>query len=302
MHMVEKGLFGIEREKAAEILQQYGKIILGCLLFSLSVNLLVIPTGIYNGGIYGISQIIRTLLMRYSDFHIPTEFDISGIINLALNIPLFYIAFRYISKQFFARTLFCLLFQTVLLSAIPIPAQPILNEMLPNCLIGGLMAGYGLGLILRSQGCSGGVDILGIYFLHNNSRITVGKISIIVNAVIYFVCALLFDINVACYSVIYAAIISFTIDKTHYQSINMLCFIISKNRELQYDLTKALGRGVTYWEGKGAFLDEDRMVQAIVISKYEVKELKKVINSIDPEAFVFMSEGITVDGYYLKKL
>lgn len=302
MHMVKKGLFGIEREKAAEILQQYGKIILGCLLFSLSVNLLVIPTGIYNGGIYGISQIIRTLLMRYSDFHIPTEFDISGIINLVLNIPLFYIAFRYISKQFFARTLFCLLFQTVLLSAIPIPAQPILNEMLPNCLIGGLMAGYGLGLILRSQGCSGGVDILGIYFLHNNSRITVGKISIIVNAVIYFVCALLFDINVACYSVIYAAIISFTIDKTHYQSINMLCFIISKNRELQYDLTKALGRGVTYWEGKGAFLDEDRMVQAIVISKYEVKELKKVINSIDPEAFVFMSEGITVDGYYLKKL
>ena len=164
------------------------------------------------------------------------------------------------------------------------------------------MAGYGLGLMLRSQGCSGGVDILGIYFLHNNSRITVGKISIIVNTVIYFICALLFDINVACYSVIYAAIISFTIDKTHYQSINMLCFIISKNRELQYDLTKALGRGVTYWEGKGAFLDEDRIVQAIVISKYEVKELKKVINSIDPEAFVFMSEGITVDGYYLKKL
>lgn len=300
--MVKREILGFTKEKREETLMQYGKILLGCLLFSLSVNLLVVPTGMYNGGIYGISQIIRTVLIRFSDFDIPTDFDISGVINFILNIPLFYIAFRYISKQFFARTMFCLVVQTILLSVIPIPAQPILDEMLPNCLIGGLMAGYGLGLMLRSQGCSGGVDILGIYFLHNNSRITVGKISIIVNTVIYIVCALLFDINVACYSVIYAAIISFTMDKTHYQNINMLCFIISKNRELQYDLTRALGRGVTYWEGKGAFLDENRMIQAIVISKYEVKELKRVINSIDPEAFVFMSEGITVDGYYLKKL
>lgn len=300
--MLKREILGFTKEKREEILMQYGKILLGCLLFSLSVNLLVVPTGMYNGGIYGISQIIRTVLIRFSNFDIPTDFDISGVINFILNIPLFYIAFRYISKQFFARTMFCLVVQTILLSVIPIPAQPVLDEMLPNCLIGGLMAGYGLGLMLRSQGCSGGVDILGIYFLHNNSRITVGKISIIVNTVIYIVCALLFDINVACYSVIYAAIISFTMDKTHYQNINMLCFIISKNRELQYDLTRALGRGVTYWEGKGAFLDENRMIQAIVISKYEVKELKRVINSIDPGAFVFMSEGITVDGYYLKKL
>lgn len=290
------------REKVKEILPQYGKILLGCLLFSLSVNLMVVPTGMYNGGIYGFSQIIRTVLIRYSDFNIPTDFDISGVINFALNIPLFYIAYRYVSRQFFARTLFCLVAQTIMLSVIPIPAQPILDEMLPNCLIGGLLAGYGLGLVLRSQGCSGGVDILGIYFLRKNSRITVGGMSIIVNAVIYTICALLFDINVACYSVIYAAIISFTMDKTHYQNINMLCFIISKNKDLQYYITKALGRGVTYWNGKGAFLDEERIVQAIVISKYEVKELKRVINSIDSEAFVFMSEGISVDGYYLKKI
>lgn len=290
------------RQKLNEAALQYGRIVFGCLLFALSVNLMVVPTGMYNGGIYGVAQIIRTILVRHSGLSMLEDFDVSGVINFILNIPLFYIAFRYISKQFFARTMVCLVVQTILLSLIPIPKEPILDEMLLNCLIGGLMAGYGLGLMLRSQGCSGGVDILGIYFLHNNSRITVGKISILVNAVIYIICAGLFDINIACYSVLYAAIISFTIDKTHYQSINMLCFIISKNRELQYAMTKALGRGVTFWEGKGAYLGEDQIIQAIVISKYEVKELKKTINSIDPKAFVFMSEGITVDGYYLKKL
>lgn len=293
---------GFIKESTGDILLQYGKIAAGCFLFAISVNLFVVPTGMYNGGIYGFSQIIRTLLMKYSSLAIPAGFDISGIINLILNIPLFYIAYRYVSKQFFFRTLFCVNMQTVMLSIIPIPSAPILNEMLPNCLIGGLIAGYGIGLMLRSKGSSGGVDILGMYFLRHNNRITVGQLSIIVNAVIYTICALMFDINVACYSVMYASIISFTMDKTHYQNINMLCFIISKDRELQYHLTKALGRGVTYWNGKGAFLDEDRIVQAIVISKHEVKDLKRVINSIDPDAFVFMSEGITVDGYYLKKL
>lgn len=281
---------------------QYLKIVLGCILFSISVNWFVIPVEMYNGGIYGLAQIIRTLVSRYTSIPIPTSFDISGVINFLLNIPLFYIAYRYISKQFFAKTMFCLLVQTVLLSIIPIPTEPLLKDMLPNCLIGGVMAGYGLGLMLRSGGCSGGVDILGIYFLHNTNRITVGKISIAVNAVIYFICALLFDLNIACYSVIYAAIISFTMDKTHYQNINMLCFIITKNKELQYELTKVLGRGVTYWSGKGAYLDGEMIVNAVVISKYEVKELKRIVNLIDSEAFVFMNEGITVDGYYLKKL
>lgn len=280
---------------------QYLKITLGCILFSVSVNLFVIPVGMYNGGIYGLAQIIRTLL-GYTNIPLPKTFDISGIINFLLNLPLFYIAYRYISKQFFTKTVFCILVQTILLSVIPIPPNPLLKDMIPNCLIGGVMAGYGLGLMLRAQGCSGGVDILGIYFLHNTNRITVGKISIVVNAIIYLICAFSFNIDIACYSVIYAAIISFTMDKFHYQNINMLCFIITKNKQLQYELTKVLGRGVTYWSGKGAYSDENMVVNAVVISKYEVKELKRVVNMIDPEAFVFMNEGITVDGYYLKKL
>ncbi len=285
-----------------EIAKDYVKIVAGCLLFSFSVNMFVVPAGMYNGGIYGISQIIRTLIVTFTGITVPAGYDIAGIINFALNVPLFYIAYRFVSKQFFSRTVFCLVVQTITLSVIPIPAKPVFEEPLLNALIGGLMTGYGLGLILRSKGCSGGVDIIGIYFLKKDIKVTVGKMSIIVNAAVYIICAILFDLNIACYSVIYAAIISYTMDKTHYQSINMLCFIITKQKDLQKNLTKAIGRGVTYWDGKGAFSAENMTVNAVVISKYEVKELKRIVNEIDPEAFVFMSEGITVDGYYLKKL
>ena len=285
-----------------ETVTDYVKIVLGCFLFALSVNLFVVPAGMYNGGIYGIAQILRTLIVDYAKVGLPSGLDISGIINFLMNIPLFYVAYRFVSRQFFRRTLIGLMIQTFFLSVIPIPGAPVFEDPLLDALIGGLLTGYGLGLILRAKGCSGGVDIIGIYCLKKDIKITVGKISIIVNAVVYLICAYLFDLNIACYSVIYAAIISYTMDKTHYQSINMLCFIVTRNKELQHSLTKAIGRGVTYWDGKGAFTEEEVLVNAVVISKYEVKELKRIVNEIDPDAFVFMSEGITVDGYYLKKL
>lgn len=292
----------MQKSVKSELIKDYLKIVMGCSMFSLSINVFVVPAGMYNGGVYGISQIIRTLLMRFTAIPLPANYDIAALINFILNIPLFYIAYRFVSKQFFSRTLFCLTVQTILLSVIPIPKAPVFDDLLLDALVGGVLTGYGLGLVLRSKGCSGGVDIIGIYCLKRDIKVTVGKISIIVNAVVFSICAILFDLNIACYSVVYAAIISYTMDKSHYQSINMLCFVITKNKELQYNLTKALGRGVTYWDGKGAFLDEGVLVNAVVISKYEVKELKRVVNMLDPDAFVFMSEGITVDGYYLKKL
>ncbi|MGN0169447.1 MAG: YitT family protein [Lachnospiraceae bacterium] len=285
-----------------ETITDYARIGFGSFLFALSVNLFVVPAGMYNGGIYGIAQILRTLIIGYAGIPLPQGLDISGIINFVLNIPLFYIAFRFVSRQFFRRTVMGLLIQTILLSVIPIPTAPMFEDPLLDALIGGLLTGYGLGLILRAKGCSGGVDIIGIYCLKKDIKITVGRISLIINAMVYLVCAYLYDLNIACFSVIYAAIVSYAMDKTHYQNINMLCFIVTRNKELQHSLTNVLGRGVTYWDGKGAFTEEDVLVNAVVISKYEVKDLKRIVNEIDPGAFVFMSEGITVDGYYLKKL
>lgn len=300
--MDDRMVLPLDEEAKKDALKDYLSITFGCLLFALSVNIFIVPAGLYNGGVYGIAQIIRTVIKEYTGIPLPSGFDISGVINFLLNVPLFYIAYKHVSKQFFVRTVFCLAVQTILLSVIPIQQKMVFDDMLLNVLIGGTLAGYGLGVLLRSKGCSGGVDILGIYFLKKDIKVTVGKMSIIVNAVVYLICAWMYDLNIAAYSIIYAAIISYVMDKSYYQSINMLCFVITKHEGLQKQLTQALGRGVTYWQGKGAFLDEGQIVNAVVISKDEVKDLKKVVNQIDPKAFVFMSEGITVDGYYLKRL
>ena len=135
--------------------------VLGMLIFSVGINVFVVPAELYNGGVLGISQIIRTLLIRYGNLNVR-GIDVAGIINLVLNIPLFFLAYRSISKGFFFRTLVCVFSQTFFLTVIPIPAVPLVEDTLTASLIGGIIAGSGIGLALRCRGSSGGLDILGI--------------------------------------------------------------------------------------------------------------------------------------------
>ena len=97
--------------------------VVGMLVFSAGINLFIVPANLYNGGVLGISQVIRTVLVRY--FHLASgTTDIAGIINMLLNIPLFVLAYVFVGKKFFFRTLVCVVSQTLFLSLIPIPAIP----------------------------------------------------------------------------------------------------------------------------------------------------------------------------------
>lgn len=201
--------------------------VLGMLIFSVGINVFVVPAELYNGGVLGISQIIRTLLIRYGNLNVR-GIDVAGIINLVLNIPLFFLAYRSISKGFFFRTLVCVFSQTFFLTVIPIPAVPLVEDTLTASLIGGIIAGSGIGLALRCRGSSGGLDILGIYFTKKYQDFSVGRLALAVNLAIYGACALLFDVTVVIYCVIYTSISTLIMDKTHTQNISTAVFIFTK--------------------------------------------------------------------------
>lgn len=136
--------------------------VVGMLVFSAGINLFIVPANLYNGGVLGISQVIRTVLVRY--FHLASgTTDIAGIINMLLNIPLFVLAYVFVGKKFFFRTLVCVVSQTLFLSLIPIPAIPIVRDSLTASIIGGIFGGTGIGIALQSGGSSGGLDIVGMF-------------------------------------------------------------------------------------------------------------------------------------------
>lgn len=98
-------------KRKLELLKRSATAVLGMLVFSIGINVFIVPANLYNGGILGISQVIRTILVR--DLHLFSGgTDIAGIINLFLNIPLFILAFWGISKTFVFRTIICVASQT----------------------------------------------------------------------------------------------------------------------------------------------------------------------------------------------
>lgn len=277
--------------------------VLGMLLFAAGVNLFIVPAGLYNGGVMGISQIIRTLLVRYLPVHFGST-DIAGIINLILNIPLFILAYVSIGKNFFMRTLVCVLSQTLFLSILPIPNIPIVTNVLTASIIGGIMAGTGIGLALRFGGSSGGMDIAGMYFTKKYKVFSVGRVSLAVNVLVYGICALLFGIQTAVYSIIYSAVSMLMSDKTHIQNINteVLVFVKEDPEKILNYIVQEFNRDATWWEAKGGYTESKTYMIITVLSKYECDNLRRELKTLDEHAFVVSSDGIKIEGKYEKHL
>ena len=271
----------------------------GTFLFCLGLNLFVTPMGLYTGGIMGISQIIRTLLSQWG---IQFDFEISGYINMLFNIPLMFIAYRSISKKFFTLTLLSVIAQMFFSSFIPLPTTLILPDMLTSVIVGGIISGFGIGLVLRSSGSGGGTDILGVYFTKKLSNFSVGKISIIINTILFTICMLLFNVETAIYSILNTVVFSFVVDKIHYQNISMTAMIFSRNQEISDYIIKDLHRGVTMWKGYGAYTQSDTFIFVTAVSKYEVNILRSHIKKMDPSSFIIFSEGLSVSGNFEKHL
>lgn len=292
-------LWKLERKDVVRLLTAVG----GMLIYAVGVNTFIVPADLYSGGVMGISQILRTLLIRYTDFSMGGT-DIAGIINFVLNIPLFFLAYFSIGRGFFIRTVVCIFSQTLFLTLIPIPALPIVEDTITASLIGGILAGAGMGISLRGGGSSGGADIVGMYITKHRQDFSVGRLNLCINLCVYLACGLLFDIKVVIYCVIYSAICSLMLDRTHTQNISTEVFIFTKKdpQDVMGYILKDLVRGATYWEAKGGYTNQETNIIFTVISKHELTALKHKLRQIDPAAFLVDKENVGIDGKFEKHL
>ena len=202
-------------------------------------------------------------------------------------------------------TVVCVTIVTALLSLIPIPEQPILpDDRLACCVIGGMICGVGMGLALKCGGSLGGTDIVGMMLIKWRRDFRVGRVNMAVNVVLYGVCLFLFNVPTVIYSLIYAFVSAFAIDKVHAQTINVEVRVITKKKdeEMEKEIFSELDRGVTRWEAIGAYTEEPVHVLYILASKYELSQLRNIIYRHDPHAFMVIDEGVSVLGNYKTRL
>ena len=182
--------------KYRHFIEQNAWMVGGNILFAIGVNMIVTPLGLYNGGFMGLAQLLRLLCVNVLHIPVPAGFDLVGVIYFLENVPLFFVAYKVVGKEFCFKSLVSIGIASLALALVPVPATPIMHDTLAACFVGGVIAGSGAGMVMRGGSSGGGQDIIGVCMAIRHPNAKVGIISIIMNVFIYGVCLFIFNVEV----------------------------------------------------------------------------------------------------------
>lgn len=273
----------------------------GSLIYSLGINLFIVPAGLYSGGVMGFAQLLRTFFLRLTGLELTV--DIAGLINYAINLVLLCVAWKKLDRRLVFRTLLCVTGTTIFLSVIP-RTDILAGDKLAECLIGGMLCGCGVGLILWMGGTAGGMDIVGMMMLKRGSHTSIGHVNLVWNLALYAACAVAFDLSTAIYSILYSFISTTAMDKLHMQNINVEVTVVTKvlSPEMEQEILVDLHRGITRYEGIGEYTGQPVHIFYILVNKYEISRLRAIVCRYDPHAFIVAKDGAVVYGNYKRKI
>lgn len=282
-------------------LLQVARVLAGCCIFAAGLNLFVIPAGLYSGGVVGLTQLIDHA-WRCSAPGAALAANLYGVFYFLLNVPVLIIAWTKLGKAFLLKTLAGTAGISLFTALIPQAGAPLVTDTAAAIMIGGVVTGLGVGVMLTAGGSGGGVEVIGIWLSKRYPDFSVGKLVGGFNAALFLAYFFLFDHETVIYSVLYMAVYAFALDRAYYQNINARVMIFTKRPGLDDVLLTRTGRGVTEWDGCGAFTKADSHILVTIINKYEIDEVVKLIHGADPDAFVVIDEGIRVYGNFQRRL
>ena len=282
--------------------KEFTTALLGIIIVSCSINLFIVPNHFFSSGVTGFAQLLRNFILYLTKWDL--NFDIAGLINIGINVPLIILAFKYLSKTFTRRTLVCILLFNISMTLIPIPKEPILDELIVNTLIGGILSGVGVGLVLQGCSCLGGTDIIGLSIIKINKNASIGIVNIIINFAIFSISGILYGVKVMIYSIIYMVFENIMVDRMHQQNISCTATIVTKkhpNKIIKF-IDQELDRDCTTWLARGEGSGTDSYITYVVLSKFELSKLERNMYLLDPKAFIVKDSGVSVYGKYDKNL
>lgn len=266
---------------------------LGSFICAVAINGILIPKHFLSGGFTGLSLIV---------YYFFEKIDV-GWVYLILNIPLFIMGWMRISRQFFLYSLFGMAVFSLALLVTKVTIA--VHDQMLAAIMAGIISGIGSGVIFRSYGSAGGLDIIAI-FLDQKYSIRLGQTILAFNAFILLACAILFGIDLALYTLVYIFVTTYLIDLV-LVGLNQrkTVFVISDNsQKIADEILKQMSRGVTLFKGEGAYTRIPRDIIYTAITMKELTKLKDLIFSIDQEAFVVVNDTKEVlgKGHEMRKI
>ena len=293
----------VNKEKVLRILKDYSIITLGCIIYSLGVAIFLDPNKIAPGGVTGIATIINSVLNGKVISGLNINTNLTGILIIAINVPLFIVGAIFFGKKFTISTVYATVVSSLLIELwnFAFSSLPPFTDLLLSALVGGAMFGIGLGLIFRMDSSTGGTDII-IKLLRRKFRyIKTGFISFLIDFIIMGIAFAVFrDFNLACYTLIAIVVFTVLFDLVLYggNSAKLLYVITTEEKSaiICEKILKDLDIGATYVEGQGAYTGESRRIIMCAAKNYMYPKIRDIVKDIGPHAFMIVSSAKEIYG------
>ena len=262
--------------------------ILGSAIFAAGFAFFLQPNDLSPGGISGLALVIVELM----------DFGSVGSLSILINLPLFILGGMKIGRRFFVGSLLGMLLSSVLIDAFAVLGVPAVEPLLA-VLYGGVVCGFGLGIVFVAGTSTGGSDILVRLLKLRYRNVPIGQISMCFDALVVALTGLVFkDFNKALYTGITVYVCGKVLDAVVYRfDYSKVALIISSEYEaIAEAIGKKLDRGATYLHAQGSYTGKDTKVVLAAVKKQQVTELKELVMEIDPRAFVIVQEAHQVLG------
>jgi uncharacterized membrane-anchored protein YitT (DUF2179 family) len=259
--------------------RDYAILIIGAFIQALGMRLFLIPSDIVSGGISGAAQLIN----HYVNWPI-------GLMVLIGNAPLFLLGWRYLGGPRFALRTATAVVAFSLFTDLLTPYFPpggVVKDLFLNTLYGGLLLGFGLGIVYRGQGTSGGSDIFG-RVLNDRLHIPITQAYLVSDAAVVLAAGFTFGWERALYGLVMIYVSGLAAETiSEGTDVFRTALIVTNEAERVTErIMQVMERGVTILPGTGAYTGQSRPVLYCVITRAEVNQLKALVREADPKAFM----------------
>lgn len=276
-----------------EISKKTFVIIFGALLNAIGMNLFLIPANVYASGFVGVAQLLSSIVSKFTPIVLST-----GILYIVFNIPIVILGWRKIGKSFTLFSFVSIAFMTLFLEIVPV--LTLSHDIMLNAVFGGVILAIGSGLTLKWGASTGGMDII-VMILSRVKERPLGTYFFMLNALIILTAGAVYGWEKALYTLVGLYASSRVIDMIHTRHVKLTVFIVTKNgAALRKAIQSCLVRGITTLPATGAFTNEQKEMLMIVITRYELYALERIINEADPKAFANVVHTESVLGLFRK--
>ena len=286
----EGKIVNYEKISVKDTIMEYLYVIAGAAVVAIGFNAFLFPNQVASGGVSGISTILHGLFGWNA-----------GIVQYAFNIPLFIAGALILGKNFGVKSL---------VGTLALPFFVLLTESwdawtynpLLGAIFGGIVVGLGIGLVFKGKASTGGTDLLA-QIITKFTGLTLGTSVLLIDGVIAVSAAIVFDIEKGLYALIALFVTTKTIDiiQLGFSQSKMVYIITEKQDELRDRIFQEIDRGVTKIPAYGGYTGNERPVLMVVVYQTEFTKLKQIVKTVDPSAFVIVSDAYEVLGEGFKR-